>query len=360
MAIRVESSAGSYPVRVERGMAARLGSEIREVAAGATVLVVCDANTGPRLAEALAAELGATLHVVPAGETSKGFAELERATRAAASARLGRDGLVVAVGGGVVGDLAGLLAAVYLRGVRLVHVPTTLLAQVDSAIGGKTGIDLPEGKNLVGVFKSPEAVLVDPDLLSSLPAREYLSGLAEVAKYSMIKDEHMFALLMEERDRVLARDLDLLAGLVETCCAIKAEVVSGDEREGGERAILNYGHTFGHALEAATGYGRFTHGEAISVGMEVAAKIGREAGVTSPEVLLRQAELFDALGLPRRAPGAATVESVLEPMARDKKSRRGEVEWVLLEGVGHASAGHRVEAGWVRSAAAAALAEVGG
>jgi 3-dehydroquinate synthase len=320
-------------------LAERLGAET----AGSTLMVVGDDTTMPLFGLKLARSLRAPHWAIPAGESSKGWESLQAGCAACVRAGLDRGSTIVAVGGGVVGDLAGVIAALYLRGIGVIHVPTTLLAMVDSSIGGKAAIDLPEGKNLVGAFKPPRAVYIDPGLLSGLPDREYRTGLAEVLKYSMIADEQLYDSLLANRQKMLVKDLDLLTSVVATCCAIKAGVVSRDENDNGERAILNYGHTFGHALEAATGYTRMTHGEAISVGMAVAAEIGHEMAVTPAEVLTGQQELLSAYGLPQRAPGAATVETTVEIIARDKKSRAGATLWVLLEALGRATPGHPVE-----------------
>ena len=328
----MRSSAGSYGVVIEAGLAKQLAARLP---AGRR-FVIADSNTA-----SLVPGLGEPF-VVSAGEASKGFATLEQACREAARQGHGRDSLVVAVGGGVVGDLAGVVAASYMRGVRLVHVPTSLLAMVDSAIGGKAAIDIPEGKNLVGAFKPPEAVFIDPGLLRTLPEREFRSGLAEVAKYSMIWDEHLFASLLNQAGRVLQRDEELLTTIIERCCAIKAEVVSRDEREQSLRAVLNYGHTVGHALEAATGYASLTHGEAISLGMGAAVRVGVEVGVTPADTVASQDRLLDALELPRALPVPVEPERVLTHMTRDKKKREGQVRWVLLEKLGRASAGHEV------------------
>jgi 3-dehydroquinate synthase len=337
-------------------------------------MVIADTHTAPLLGGTLAEALGAPLFELPAGEGAKTLAWVERACSAAAAARLDRRSLIVAVGGGVVGDVAGVVAATYLRGVGLVHVPTTLLAQVDSAIGGKAAVNLPEGKNLVGAFKPPEAVHVDPALLRTLPERELVSGLAEVAKYALIADAELYDLLLANAPAILAREGELLERIVTRCCEIKAGVVSRDERETGERAILNYGHTIGHALETAAGYGVLTHGEAISIGMEGAARLGIAAGVTPPDILDRQRELLTAFGLPLQLqpgggpstvlntiaafgvpagappvapPSPVAARQVLEAIARDKKVAAGEVSWVLLDRLGHASFGHRLDPGSV-------------
>ena len=333
------------------GLAERLAAQSR----GSKVMVVGDVNTIQLFGLQLAAALGAPHWAVPAGESSKGWKWLEAGCSACVRAGLDRHSTIIAVGGGVVGDLAGLVAALYLRGIGVIHVPTTLLAMVDSSIGGKAAIDLPEGKNLVGALKPPRAVYIDPALLSALPDREYRSGLAEVLKYSMIADEQLYDSLLANRQKMIEKDLDLLTTVVAACCAIKAGVVSRDENEQGERAILNYGHTFGHALEAATGYTRMTHGEAISVGMAVAGEIGREIGLTPAEVIASQEELLSAYGLPQRAPGAAAVATTVEIIGRDKKSRDGVTPWVLLEALGHATPGHRVEREVVERAIGRAL-----
>jgi 3-dehydroquinate synthase len=336
--IPVTARSGSYPIVVQRGLARNLGALLKE--RGHRLLVIADDNTAELTAAAIAEQAGAAMFAISPGEASKSFASLERACEAALAAGLDRDSLIVGVGGGVVGDLSGVVAATYMRGVPLVQIPTTLLAQVDSAIGGKAAVNLPHGKNLVGAFKAPEAVYVDPELLVTLPEREYKSGLAEIAKYSMISDERLFDSLLNNAARILQRDLELVTPIIERCCEIKAGVVSRDEREDGERAILNYGHTVGHALEAATGYSVMTHGEAISVGMTAAGRLGVAAGVTPAEVTSRQAELLQALGLPLAAPGAAAVDAVLAAMSHDKKSRGGALRWVFLEAVGRATAGH--------------------
>jgi 3-dehydroquinate synthase len=321
---------------------ARLGARIDELAGGSAVMIIADQNTAALLPRRLAVQYGRPMFRINAGETSKTLGWVEKACSAAAIKGLDRGSLVVAVGGGVVGDLAGVVAATYMRGIRLLQVPTTLLAMVDSAIGGKAAVNLKVGKNLVGAFKPPVEVFVDPELLSGLPQREFRSGLAEVLKYSMIADEQLYDSLLANREKVLHRDIDLLTDVVTICCAIKAGVVSRDEEETGERAILNYGHTMGHALEAATGYKRFTHGEAISVGMTVAAGIGAELGVTPADTVARQGSLLEAYGLPQRAPQAAPVDDVMAAIARDKKARAGVTPWVLLDRLGHAVPGHRV------------------
>ncbi|HXA42568.1 MAG TPA: 3-dehydroquinate synthase [Candidatus Solibacter sp.] len=340
--LKVSAASGEYPIVIEQGGFAHLGARIDELAGGSAVLIIADQNTAALLPRQLAVQHGRPVFRINAGEQTKTLTWVEKAATAAAVKGLDRGSLIVAVGGGVVGDLAGVVAATYMRGVRLMQVPTTLLAMVDSSIGGKAAVNLRAGKNLVGAFKPPIEVFIDPDVLSGLPDREFRSGLAEVLKYSMIADEQLYDSLLANRKKVLQKDIDLLTDVITICCAIKAGVVTRDEQETGERAILNYGHTFGHALEAATAYRQFTHGEAISVGMEVAAQIGFEVGVTPGSVIERQGRLLDAYKLPRKAPGAATVDAVMEAIRHDKKGRAGVTPWVLLDRLGHAVFGHKV------------------
>lgn len=275
------------------------------------------------------------LHLFDDAEPRKNLRTVELMCRGLARAGADRGALLVAVGGGVVGDVAGYVAASYLRGVALVHVPTTLVAQVDSAIGGKTGVNLPEGKNLVGAFYPPRLVVTDLNLLRTLPDREYRSGLAEVIKYGVIADEKLFAFLEKNLDRVLRRDGAALQYLIPRCVQIKADVVGRDERESGLREILNFGHTFGHALESVTRYRRFQHGEAVAWGMMTAALLGHELGLMPANDVSRIVRLVRRIGpvpaWPRVTPGA-----LIEAMRADKKTRRGALRFVLSSRIGQA------------------------
>ena len=256
----------------------------------------------------------------------------------------------------MVGDLAGTAAAIYLRGVRFVQVPTTLLAMVDSSIGGKVGVNLAAGKNLVGAFKPPEAVFIDPGLLADLPEREFRSGMAEVIKSGLIADAELTRLLDDAGEAVRARQPKTLLEVITRTCAVKVGVVSRDETETGERATLNYGHTFAHALEAASGYSpELSHGEAVSAGMGVAVRIGVELGVTPAEVVPVQEAQLQAYGLPLTSPLNLSPDAVIRAMSHDKKAKAGRVKWVLLDRVGHATWGHEVDAELVQSAVEAAL-----
>jgi len=271
--------------------------------------------------------------LVPDGERAKSIEVLGALWRAAARLPLTRRDVVVAVGGGVVGDLGGFLAATYARGIDVVQVPTTVLAQVDAAIGGKTGINLPEGKNLVGAFHQPRAVICDVATLTTLPERIHREGFGEIAKYGLIRDAEMLALLEASPDVGRGGSSALLLDLVRRSVAAKAAVVAADEREAGERAHLNLGHTFGHAVESLTGYDSVLHGEAVAIGTVLALRIGMTLGVTDPEVADRGEAVLTALGLPTRPP-ALDREAVWAAMGRDKKASSGAVRFVLLEDVG--------------------------
>ncbi|MFN2465378.1 MAG: 3-dehydroquinate synthase [Candidatus Dormibacteria bacterium] len=351
--LRVNAASGGYPVIVEPGASAAVGAWVRDRAAGSKVLVVCDHNTAEVAGTRIAEDAGAEVLELEPGEPTKTFSNVGAICVSAAAAGLDRRSIIVAVGGGVVGDVAGTAAAVYLRGIRLVQVPTTLLAMVDSSIGGKVGVNLSAGKNLVGAFKSPEGVFVDPDLLERLPEREYRSGMAEVIKSGFIADAELSRILQERGDAVRRRRPEALLDVITRTCAVKVGVVSRDETESGERMILNFGHTFAHALEAASTYSRdITHGEAVSIGMEVAAKAGVDAGVTPIEVYEAVQRQLDAYGLPRRSPLAVAPEDILRAMSHDKKSHAGRVRWVLLESLGRATWGHELDDAAVREAIA--------
>lgn len=268
---------------------------------------------------------------VPDGETAKDVAILDRLWKRLAEVPFTRSDVVVGLGGGVVGDLAGFLAATWNRGIPVIHVPTTLLAQVDAAIGGKTAVNLPHGKNLVGAFHQPQAVVADVSTLSTLGTRERTSGLGEVVKYGFSHDPVILDLL--EADPVAARtgDVDLMEELVTRSARVKAGVVASDERESGERAFLNLGHTYGHAVESLTGYTDVRHGEAVGIGLLVALRIGIATGATAPDLLTRATDLLSAVGLPTTAPVLDRAE-VWATMARDKKATDG-VRFVLLRGL---------------------------
>ncbi|MEI6218886.1 MAG: 3-dehydroquinate synthase [bacterium] len=341
--VHVELGKRSYDITIGRDLSA--GTTIRR-GAGLKAMIVSDSNVDPLYGagceKALRSKGVETARVsVQAGEATKcGRAVLELYDKAA-DFGLDRTSYMVALGGGVVGDLAGFVAATYLRGIRLIQVPTSLLAMVDSSVGGKTGINLKHGKNLVGAFYQPVEVSADLGTLKSLPRREYVSGLAEIVKYGIIRDARLFGMLEKNVDRLLARDQGLLEQVVAKCCAIKAEIVSADEREEGSlRAMLNFGHTFGHSLENSMGYGAMLHGEAVSVGMAFAAVLSvTQKGLSTVECE-RILDLLRRLGLPVFESGMRRKWGVLrKSMDADKKTTAGRLRFILVDRLGSAIIG---------------------
>ena len=352
--VKVPLGNRTYPILIGTGLLDRLGEHCSSRELGKRCGLITDSNVGPRYAARAirslrSAGIEPVLIKVRAGESSKNLKLVEACCERLALARLERGSFVVALGGGVVGDLAGFVAAAFLRGIAFVQVPTTLLAQVDSSVGGKVGVNLVAGKNLVGAFHQPRRVLCDLGTLKTLPPREFRAGLAEVIKYGIIRDPALFRQLEGKLDRILSRDLDLLAEIVARCCAIKAEVVGQDETEGGLRAILNFGHTIGHAIEAVFHYGKFLHGEAISIGQIAAARISaRLLGLPQSEVA-RIEELFARTGLPTRLrSNAAQRAAIFRAMSSDKKVREGQVRFVLARRIGEVEFGCKVPRPLVR------------
>jgi 3-dehydroquinate synthase len=339
--VRVDLGDRSYDIEVGAGLlrSEQAATRLLTLAAGGNLCLVTHPALRAAYAEPLAALLRAqdaavTVVTLPAGERAKRLSTVERLYGHLLSARLDRGGLLVAVGGGVLGDLAGFAAATYLRGIRFVQAPTTLLAQVDASVGGKTGVDLPQGKNLVGAFHQPCAVLIDPETLNTLPARELRAGLAEVIKYGIIYDAGFFEEIVAALPRLLRRDPAALTRTIARSCAVKAEVVSQDETEQGLRAILNFGHTIGHALETVTAYRRYKHGEAVAIGMVSAALIGEEVGVTPPDVTNCLVAALRGARLPAAFPIEIAIEPILDAARHDKKARGGRLRFVLARRVG--------------------------
>lgn len=331
----------SYDIVCGRGVLAGIGARLAAAGVRRAVIVtdaVVAESHGRKVADSLAAaEIQALALTVPSGEASKSVGEAARLWAALADHAVDRSTHVVAVGGGVVGDLAGFVAATFARGLPVWQVPTTLVAQVDSAIGGKTGINLESGKNLVGAFWQPSGVFSDIDTLATLPRREYVSGLAEVVKYGMIFDPGFFDWLEAHATALVGREPGPIEHAVERSAALKAAVVECDEREiTGARAALNYGHTFAHAFETAAGYGRLLHGEAVAIGMSCAARLAAEMGRISAEIVARQDRLLMALGLPVNLAAAGPLDpnALLAVMARDKKSLGGRLRFVLPSRIG--------------------------
>ena len=354
--VKVPLGNRSYDIRIGTGLLARLGSECARLGLHPRCAIISDTNVAPRYAKAAQlslrrARFHSTVLTVPAGETAKSLKTVQACYDELAAQRLERKSFIVALGGGVVGDLAGFVAATYLRGIAFVQVPTTLLAQVDSSVGGKVGVNLKAGKNLVGAFYQPRLVLCDLDTLASLPKREFRAGLAEVIKYGIIYDSALFRRLERDLPKLLRRDRQTLAAVVAQCCEIKAEVVRQDETEGGLRAILNFGHSIGHALEAISHYGKYLHGEAISIGQVAAANLSaRTLGL--PEIEVRRiADLLRRAGLPTSVKLSHTQQKkLLAAMQLDKKVSGGEIKFVLARRIGKVEFGQKVPTALLREA----------
>jgi len=329
----------SYPIYVGDGILSRAGDLLQRAGLRGKVAVI----TNPTVAqlyldpvhESLSgAGFDVTPVLIPDGEQHKDLRSLSVIYDRLIAERFERQSCVVALGGGVVGDLAGFAAATFLRGIAYVQVPTTLLAQVDSSVGGKTGVNHQEGKNLVGAFYQPRLVLIDVATLQSLPRREFIAGLAEVIKYGVIEDPALFKLLEEKIGKLTSLDRTLLTQVIATSCAIKAKVVEQDERENDYRAVLNFGHTVGHALEAATHYQKYLHGEAVGIGMAQAATISVQQGFCDQRSLERIRKLIKKAGLPLEIPREVSMQNLIQGMEVDKKSAGGKIKFVICTGIG--------------------------
>src|SRR6266849_7160841 len=338
MNVDVSLGSRSYRIVVASGALATVGPRLRELSVGARAALVSDGAVARLYGKTVRASLeSAGFSVaaidVPEGEGAKTLEVAQRCWNELLAAGLDRTSTVLALGGGAVGDVAGFAAATYMRGVNFVQLPTTVLAQVDASIGGKTAIDHPRAKNLIGAFHQPRLVLVDPGVVVTLSDREFRSGLAEVVKHGIVADEPYFVDVERHAGALLARDLPTLERVIAGSCRIKASVVERDEQETELRAMLNYGHTVGHALEASTAYGRFAHGEAVSIGIAAAARLAHRLGLASLDTVLRQERLLEALGLPVRL---ADIDhaALLAAIGRDKKARDGTVPFVLAPRIG--------------------------
>jgi 3-dehydroquinate synthase len=345
-----------YCAVVERGVLARIAPYIPKKSG--KLFVVTNQDVWRHYGDKVSASLTGLAHEVlflPGGEESKRLSHVEAAAEEMVRRGADRSSVVVAVGGGIVTDMAGFLAAIFMRGIPVVQVPTTLLAQVDAAIGGKTGVNLVDGKNLIGSFHQPLAVLVDPDVLATLPDREYRAGLFEVVKYGVIRCAPLFQMLVEQRDAVLAKTPSVVDRMIEECVRIKAEVVSADERESDLRRILNFGHTFGHALEAETAYTRYLHGEAVGFGMRAAVHLAKTLGHVDA---LSAAGILDAVDGYGPIPGLRDIpaERIAARLVKDKKTIQGKVHFVLPRRIGEVTVVSGVDDGAVLSAIRSALA----
>ena len=328
----------SYPIFIGSGLLDQLQDFLAPMVP-TSITIVTNEIVGPLYAQrALSALPGVPTRVVelPDGEQHKGWTTVSHVVDALVVARVDRRGLVVALGGGVIGDIAGFAASIYMRGIRYVQVPTTLLAQVDSSVGGKTGINHPAGKNLIGAFHQPSAVVSDTDALKTLPPRELSAGLAEVLKHGLIANPQYFEQMFESIGSLRVHDATALTEAIAGSCEIKASIVARDEREAGERAVLNLGHTFGHAIEAMTGYSRWLHGEAVGCGLVLAAELSCLLGsLPTSDVKLIEAAVVRA-GLPKRVDGLSALEAI-EVMRGDKKTDAGQLRFIVLDRIGRAS-----------------------
>jgi 3-dehydroquinate synthase len=342
--VRLDLAERSYDIHVGGGLLARAGELIRPLLKLPSLFVVADEAVarlhGPALAAALdAAGIAHHLYRVPSGEGSKSFARLESLLSAILDTQPERSTTLLAFGGGVVGDLTGFAAAILLRGVPFIQIPTTLLSQVDSSVGGKTGINMAHGKNLVGSFHQPRLVLADIDLLSTLPRRELASGYGEVVKYGLIDDPDFFAWLEKHGPALLDGDAEARAYAVRHSCQAKARIVAGDERESGRRALLNLGHTFGHALEAETGFSsKILHGEAVALGSLMAFDLSARLGLGPQSDVARLRAHLDSVGMPIRLPaieGGWQADRLMAHFAHDKKVDQGRLTFILARGIGH-------------------------
>jgi 3-dehydroquinate synthase len=336
--LRVELGARCYPIYIGSGLLGRAELLLSHIP-GRQVLAVSNDTVAPLYLEKLQAMLGAHQHdavILPDGEQYKTLDDCNRIFNRLLERRFDRDVTLIALGGGVVGDITGFAAACYQRGVNFIQIPTTLLAQVDSSVGGKTGVNHPLGKNMIGAFHQPRCVIADTDTLATLPDRELSAGIAEVIKYGLIRDARFFDWLEQHIDNLLARDTDTLMHAIEVSCRNKAEVVAADEHEAGQRALLNLGHTFGHAIENGMGYGNWLHGEAVAAGMCMAAAMSRRLGWLSDADLQRIVTLIGRARLPVYPPARLAPARLRELMTVDKKVKDGRLRLVLQQGIGRA------------------------
>jgi 3-dehydroquinate synthase len=346
--VKVPLGLRGYDIKIGPGLIAALGRECQRLGFSKRCVIITDANVAPIYVNDALSSLEKSGFepfqiVIPAGEKSKNLNLAQNCYETLASHRLDRKSFLIALGGGVVGDLGGFIASTYLRGIGFVQVPTTLLAQVDSSVGGKVGVNLKSGKNLVGAFYQPRLVLCDLASLSTLPLREFRAGMAEVIKYGIIYDERFFTLLEKTLPALLERQEGILTRVIARCCEIKAEVVGQDETESGLRAILNFGHTLGHAIETVYGYGKFLHGEAISIGQVAAAELSRIHHGLSLVEKERIEKLLERTGLPVRMKfKPAQIPKILSAMQLDKKNSDGQLNFVMASKIGQVAWGVRL------------------
>ena len=338
MSLRIDLADRSYDILIGRNLLASVGEHLSHLEQTRRAVVVTNPAInklyGKVLSEGLqSAGLESECVEIPEGETHKTLADAQTLYDHLIQNQYDRSTLLVALGGGVIGDLTGFIAATFLRGVPYIQVPTTLLSQVDSSVGGKTAVNHPQGKNLIGAFYQPRLVVIDLDTLRSLPTDEFRAGMAEIIKYGIIEDHLLFEFLEQNSEKILAQDTGCLEYMIEASCTIKAKVVERDERESNYRMVLNFGHTIGHAIEALTGYSRFKHGEAIAIGMVYAAKLSRQLGKCTDDVVKRIEALVEKFSLPTRLPEFSPSEYI-DTLYRDKKAHNKNIRFVLVRGIG--------------------------
>jgi 3-dehydroquinate synthase len=353
--IKVNLPQQSYDIAIAAGSLDQLGEYMTTLQLGKKVLLVSNPTVFQLYGERAIASLKAdhfevASYILPDGENYKNLASIEKLYNTALENRLERSATMVALGGGVIGDMTGFAAATWLRGINFIQVPTTLLAMVDAAIGGKTGVNHPQGKNLIGAFHQPRLVLIDPDVLQTLPIREFRAGMAEVIKYGVIWDAQLFAELeaSQRLDEMGYIQSELIDSILTRSCQAKADVVSKDEKEAGLRAILNYGHTIGHAVESLTGYTQVLHGEAVAIGMVAAGQIAVELGMWTQQETERQDILIEKAGLPTKLPPGLDIEAIIEALQIDKKVKAGKVRFVLPTQIGAVTVTDQVPADIIR------------
>ena len=354
--ISVDLPANSYNILISSGSLTQLGEEMKQLNLGKKVLLVSNPEIfnyyGQTCIKSLEdADFETCTHLIPAGETYKTLQSIARIYDTALEYHLERSSTLVALGGGVVGDMTGFAAATWLRGVNFVQVPTSLLAMVDASIGGKTGVNHPQGKNLIGAFYQPKLVLIDPQVLKTLPVREFRAGMAEVIKYGIIWDKDLFTKLEQAGDieHFAGINQELLQTILVRSARAKAEVVSQDEKEAGLRAILNYGHTIGHAVESLTNYQQFVHGEAVAIGMVAAGKIAHSMGLWTEEEANRQDKLIAKTKLPTKIPTELDINAIIETLQSDKKVKAGKVRFILPTQIGKVIITDKVTDGIVKN-----------
>ena len=358
--VRVELGTRSYPITIGSGILPDVGRALTQLGIGNSIALVSNTTVFPLYGAAVSRSLSeagfsCTEIILPDGEEYKTMASAERIFDAMLRARLDRTSVIAALGGGVIGDLAGFAASVYMRGIDFIQIPTTLLAQVDSSVGGKTGVNHPLGKNMLGTFWQPRLVWIDIGTLLSLPRREFVAGVAEIIKYGVIWNRALFDFLEEQAQNVLDLDSGPVRHIISRSCEIKADVVARDEREGGLRAILNFGHTIGHALETATGYTSFLHGEAVAVGMYIEAELARLLGILSSGEVQRIRRLIDSYGLPSAIPRDIDLDLFFNSMRLDKKAVSGSLRFILPDRIGNVTIHRDIPESLIRQAVEQAM-----